>query len=235
MPELTCSIQSVKHLNQDTRQVLLDTGSGIDFAPGQYLEVISGEKRFPFSIASAPSRSPLLELHIRPTPGSADSDEFEQLLDSATELHIAAPKGDCFVQEAPTNPLVLLAAATGITQMKSILEHLFESGIKAPTYLYWGVVSEEDLYLSELCQTWQNQHDNFHYIPVVSDPETSPNWQGRTGLVGEVALGDFEDLANLSVIVGGSPGMVYATLDMFVARGLPEKNMRSDVFSYAPR
>jgi hypothetical protein len=29
--------------------------------------------------------------------------------------------------------------------------------------------------------------------------------------------------------------MVYATLDMFVEQGMPEENMSSDIFSYAPR
>jgi CDP-4-dehydro-6-deoxyglucose reductase len=234
LPEITCPIRSVKNLNHDTRQILLDTVSGLDFKAGQYLEVISGTRRFPFSIASAPTQSPILELHVRPTPDSADSDEFKALLDEAKELTIAAPKGDCIVEEAPDKPLVMLAASTGVTQMKSIIEHLLEKGLPHPTYLYWGVVSDQDLYMGDLCHEWHERDPNFHYIPVVSDPNSSPNWTGRTGLVGEAALEDFEDL-NLNVIVGGSPGMVYGTLDMFLARGFEEANMQSDVFSYAPR
>lgn len=235
MPEITCPIQSITHLNHDTRQVLLDTGTGLAFKPGQYLEVLSGEKRFPFSIASAPAQSPILELHVRPTPNSADSDEFEALLNSADALTIAAPKGDCFLETAPSGPLLMLAAATGVTQMKSIIEHLLVKGLSQPTYLYWGVLSDQDLYMTGLCEEWQAKDHNFHYIPVVSEPDACPDWQGRTGLVGEAALEDFSNLANLSIIVGGSPGMVYATLDMFVEKGLPEGNMQSDVFSYAPR
>ena len=235
MAEVTCPIQSVSHLNHDTRQILIDTGPGIDFKAGQYLEVISGDKRFPFSIASAPSQSPTIELHVRPTPDSADSDAFESLLDQATELTIAAPKGDCYVDQAPDAPLLMLAASTGVTQMKSIIEHLLEKGLSHPTYLYWGVVSDQDLYLSELCEKWHKMDANFHYVPVVSEPSSSPDWKGRTGLVGEAALNDFADLSNLKVIVGGSPGMVYGTLDMFLAKGFSEDNMQSDVFAYAPR
>ena len=234
MPEITCPIQSVTHLNHDTRQILLDTGTGIDFKAGQYLEVISGSKRFPFSIASAPSKSPVVELHVRPTPDSEDSDQFEALLDSANELTITAPKGDCFIETAPNKPLVLIAASTGVTQMKSIIEHLLANGLPHPTYLYWGVVSDCDLYMSELCDEWHHTDSNFHYVPVVSNPASSPDWTGRTGLVGQAALDDFDDL-DLNVIVGGSPGMVYGTLDMFLARGFVEANMQSDVFSYAPR
>lgn len=215
--------------------MLLDTGGNIVFHAGQYLEVVSEQKRFPFSIASAPANQQQLELHIRPTPNSEDSDVFEALLDSSTTLTIDAPKGKCFIDTAPDKPMLLLAASTGVTQMKSIIEHLLDKGLTHPTYLYWGVVSDKDLYLTDLCQSWSARDSQFHFVPVVSEPETSPNWKGKTGLVGNAALEDFDDLANLNVIVGGSPNMVYATLDMFVARGLPEPNMMSDVFDYAPR
>lgn len=235
MPTIHCPIQSVRYLNHDTRQVLLDAGSELSFKAGQYLEVVHGDKRFPFSIASAPAQLPIVELHVRPTPNSADSDEFEALLDAATELVIDAPKGACYLEAAPDMPLVMLAAATGVTQMKSIIEHLLPGGLSQPTYLYWGVLSDQDLYMAELCGEWQQQDANFHFIPVVSEPATSPDWQGRTGLVGAAALEDFDDLSRIQVITGGSPGMVYGTLDMFIAKGFPEANMQSDVFDYAPR
>ena len=234
MPILDCSITSLKNLNHDTRQVILDTGNRVSFHAGQYLEVIDGDKRYPFSIASAPLNGQQLELHVRPTPNSADSDAFEALLDNESHLKIETPKGKCFVDGAPNRPLMLIAASTGVTQMKSILEQLLADGLTHPTYLYWGVVSDQDLYLASLCETW-SEDPNFHFVPVVSDPNSSPDWKGKTGLVGEVALQDFDSVADFLVIVGGSPNMVYATLDMFTAKGLPEANMMSDVFDYAPR
>ena len=108
-------------------------------------------------------------------------------------------------------------------------------GHKGKVFLYWGVLADSDLYLDELCKAWAQENKAFEYIPVVSEPDTSPNWSGRTGLVGNSVLEDFEDLANVMVYVSGGPGMVYATLDSFVAHGLSEANMYSDVFSYAPR
>ena len=233
MPVLTCPIASLSYLNHDTRKVLLDTDENVNFCAGQYLEVVSGERHYPFSIASAPGKQ--IELHVRPTPNSPDSDTFEALLDNSSELTIDWPKGKCFVDSAPDQPLLMLAAATGITQMKSIIEHLLPQRLHHPTYLYWGVVSDKDLYLAALCEEWTQQDSNFHFVPVVSEPKNSPNWTGKVGLVGNAALEDLSDISNLSVIVGGSPNMVYATLDLFVAQGLPESSMASDVFDYAPR
>ena len=238
MNRFVCAIESIDYLNHDTRRVILSLPDGsarLGFKAGQYLNVVLAEKRCPFSIASPPELKGKVELHIKPTPGSDDSIEIEKLLDEATTLEIELPIGDCYVEQAPKGILILMAASTGITQMKSIIEHLAADVISEPTYLYWGVIADSDLYLAQLCREWEQVNKNFHFIPVVSEPNTSPDWQGRTGLVPDAVLEDFSNLEEVSVIVGGSPGMVYATLDRFVERGMPEKNMSSDVFSYAPR
>lgn len=233
MPIVRCPIVSLENLNHDTRRVILECD--IAFKAGQYLEVISDDARFPFSIASPPSLDGKLELHIRPTPDSADSDAFEALLDSSTYLDIDAPKGACFLDVLPDKPLLLIAASTGVTQMKSIIEELLPKGLSHPVYLYWGVVSDADLYMTSLCDTWSAADSNFHFVPVVSEPATSPNWKGKTGLVGEAAVSDFGSLAGFHTVIGGSPGMVYATLDMMTAQGLDTASAQSDVFDYAPR
>lgn len=238
MNRITCPVHSITYYNEDTRQVLLRVPEDkpVNFKAGQYLEVIlpSG-KKCPFSIANAPDVTDTIELHIRPTPNSVDSVEIETLLDNGSPLELELPKGTCFLDGAPDNTLILLAASTGITQMKSIVEHLLPKGLSHPVHLYWGVLAESDLYLNDLCEEWARRDPNFHYVPVVSAPDTSPDWKGRTGLVGDAALEDFHDLSDVTVIVGGGPAMVYATFDAFVERGLPESNMFSDIFSYAPR
>ena len=232
---IDCHVESLEYYNSDTRRLILTPEQPLHFKAGQYLEVILPDKRCPFSIANAPHVSDSIELHIRPTPNSVDSDDIEHLLDTSQEFLIDAPKGDCYIESTPDKPLILLAASTGVTQMKSIYEHLQHLGHRKPIYLYWGVLADQDLYLDSLCRQWQQDNPHFHYEPVISEPETSPNWTGRTGLVGNVALEDFTDVSDVIVYVSGGPGMVYATLDAFVARGMPSDNMFSDVFTYAPR
>ena len=237
LKRLTCPIDSIDNFNVDTRRVFLKIPANerVTFKAGQYLEMILPRKKCPFSIANAPELEGLIELHIRPTPDSDDSVEIEKLLDGRRDIEIEIPKGDTFVDAAPDNTLILIAASTGITQMKSICEHLMTKPLKHPIYLYWGVLADKDLYLAPLLESWEASHPEFHFIPVVSDPGSSPEWKGRTGLVGQAVLEDFEDLTNVTVYVSGGPAMVYATLDAFLERGMPESSMHSDIFSYAPR
>jgi len=234
---VTCSINSIEYYNKDTRRILLDVplDNDISFHAGQYLQMVLPHKKCPFSIANSPHLKNQIELHIRPTPDSEDSTVIEKLLDNAREIEIEAPLGDCFMTTPPDKTLILVAASTGITQMKSIIEYLEPDGFEHPVHLYWGVVCDQDLYLAALCEFWECNYSNFHFVPVVSEPETSPDWAGRTGLVGVEALNDFEDVSDVTVYVSGGPGMVYATLDAFVERGMPQADMHSDIFSFAPR
>ncbi len=235
---IRCEVESIDYLNQDTRRVLLKPSQNITFKAGQYLEIVLEDRSLPFSIASKPGAK-FLELHIRPTENSEDSDLIEEALDNSAVLNINGPFGRCFVDTPPTDTLILIAASTGITQMRSIIESLLEKNHDKDIYLFWGVLKEEDIYLTKQCLIWKEECENFHFIPVISEPKLSPNWQGETGLVGQVAVDKLNQFklspSDLTVYVSGGPGMVYATLDMFVENGLPKENMHSDMFTLAPR
>ena len=236
---LKCKIKSVDYLNSKIRKVVLSLPQTIRFFPGQYLEVIiANGKKCPFSIACAPAiteDSAHLELHIAATPASEDSRLVEELIDRRTDWLIEIPKGECYLKSLPTQPLLLIAASTGITQMKSMLEFILTHPAAHPVYLYWGVVNEADFYLNGLIQTWQQQFDFFHYTPVVSEAGSGGAWTGRTGLLYEVVMQDFDDLSPLLCYISGSPGMVYGTFDALKTKGLNPNQVFSDVFSYSPR
>jgi len=210
-------------------------GEAISFSAGQYLDILLAGKHCPFSIASSPDITDTIELHIRPTPGSADSVEIEKILDLAVSVDIEIPKGDCFLEAPIDKNLILIGASTGITQMKSMIEFLLPRKPEHSIWLYWGVLSAADLYLADLCLSWEQQFKHFKFIPVVSEPDQSPEWTGRTGLLPDAVIQDFNRLEDTVVYVSGSPGMVYATFDRFIQHGMSARDMYSDVFSYAPR
>ena len=231
-----CAVEQINYLSADVRQLLLKPPRSVPpFKAGQYLELILPDRKCAFSIASGPNE-PLFQLHIKPTPDSEDSTIIEALLDDPpVSLTVEYPLGECFLDNCPDRPIILIAASTGITQMKSLLEFLQEHTFKKNVFLYWGVLLEDDLYLHHdllmLAEEWRY----FHYIPVVSEITRSPSWQGKIGLVGNTVLADIEDLNAHLIYISGSPAMVYGTLDNFVQKGFDEANMHSDVFSFAPR
>lgn len=229
---LTCQVLVNTALQNGVRRLVLSLPEPLSaFYAGQYLMLTVGDCAFPFSIANAPGAGHL-ELHIKATENSTDSALIEQFLDDhPSSVTIDYPLGNCFLNRVPERSVILIAAATGITQIKSLFDWLIAQQFAHKVHLYWGVVTPEDLYLDSYFEAATGPEVS--YTPVVSSNHI--NWAGRTGLVGEVVRHDLHNLNDHLIFVSGSPGMVYGTLDLFTAAGFDPKNMRSDVFDYAPR
>jgi CDP-4-dehydro-6-deoxyglucose reductase len=101
-------------------------------------------------------------------------------------------------------------------------------------HLYWGVRRPQEFYRLPVWEEWQRLPNLFLH-PVVSDPQPADGWSGRCGLLHQAVCADFPDLRALRVYASGSPAMVYGTLDALVEAGMEARQMRADVFAYAPR
>lgn len=241
--KLVCDIADVEQLSSDVFRVRLHlpvTGrQAIEFHAGQYLEILLPDgRRAPFSIGSAPDMSSDVELHIRRMPEGEMSIAIMDHLQNNPSVEIELPKGDCYLESSQLSAdttVVLAAASTGFSQIKSIAEHLLANQVSNPIHIYWGARVEEDFYLEKLPLQWAMEHTNVHVHLVVSEPGNSPGWAGRTGLLPEAIVADFDSFDNVEIFTSGSPAMVYALLDACEEKGFNEAHMHSDVFAYAPR
>lgn len=241
--KLLCDITANEKLNHDVYRIRLrmpaTASMSAEYFAGQYLDIyLPDGQKASFSIGSAPDAGRDLELHIRHVPDSELSTAILDHLLNEKTVEIELPKGDCYLQahsiDADTR-LIMAAASTGFAQIKSVVEHLLANQFSNQIHIYWGARVEEDMYLEKLPEQWAAEHPNVHFEPVVSEPEKSPGWNGRTGLLPEAILEDFSDFDDVEIFTSGSPAMVYALLDACEARGFKEENMHSDVFAYAPR
>ena len=235
--ERSATVESLQPLAPDVMRVMLKLEDGpIEFYAGQYINVIleDGAKRS-FSFATAPQVHDRIELHIRLIPGGRFTTHVFEKLKPADRLRFEGPLGAFFLRENTDKPMIFVAGSTGFAPVKSMLEYAFSRGMKRPLFLYWGVRRPQDLYLASLPEQWANEHANFRFVPVVSEPRPADDWQGRTGLVHEAILADFPSLAGYQVYACGSVGMVEAAHPAFRARGLDQDDCFSDVFRLAPR
>jgi CDP-4-dehydro-6-deoxyglucose reductase len=126
-----------------------------------------------------------------------------------------------------------MGGGTGFAPLKGIIEHAFEIGVNRPIELYWGVRSKKDIYLPELPLSWTQEHSNFRYIPVLSEPDE--DWQGRTGWVHESVVEDHPDLSDYEVYMSGPPPMIDAGKATFLAHNLKQDQLYSDSFEYGAK
>lgn len=230
--ELSCQLIECVELGGDVLRIRLRTPAGkpLCYHAGQYLQLRREDGSFSsFSLASAPGMGRELELHVLARESSAQ--ELLAFIRRQGFVRVRVPFGDAHLAELPDGPLVLIAAGTGMAQMQSLVEHCRASGFAHPIHVYWGARRPEDFYRLPYEEEWQRL-SSLHLYRVVSDP---CDWEGRRGLLHEAVREDFADLRALHVYASGSPAMIYATLDALVEAGMDARQMRADVFAYAPR
>ncbi len=234
----SAQVESLERLSPDVMRVLLrlEGDEPIEYYAGQYLNILleDGEKRA-FSFAAAPGASERIELQIRLIPGGRFTTHVFEHMRPGDRLRFEGPLGSFFLREDSEKPIIFVAGSTGFAPVKSMLEHAFRRGLKRRMLLYWGARRLRDLYAFDLARDWERAHDNFRFVPVLSEAAPEDGWTGRTGLVHEAILADFPDLAGYQVYACGSAGMVQAAHPAFKAHGLNQDDCFSDAFRLPPR
>lgn len=231
---LPARVQKLERLADDVMalSLKLPANERLQFLAGQYIDILMKDgKRRSFSLANAPHDDEFLQLHVRYMKGGEFTEHVFSTMKEREILRFQGPLGSFFLREDSDKPLIFLASGTGFAPIKGIYEHMLHSGIDRPVVFYWGARSRKDIYLFDLALSWQQQNPAFCFIPVLSEPLESDHWQGRTGLVHEAVVADFDDLSGYEVYACGNPLMVEAAHQALITqRRLPDSAFYSDAF-----
>jgi CDP-4-dehydro-6-deoxyglucose reductase len=233
---LPCRAEHLERLSHDVMLVRLKLPESerLQFLAGQYIEfILKDGRRRAFSIANAPHQDEFLELHIRHVPGGSFTGHvFDEMKDRAL-LRIEGPLGAFYLREDSPRPVIMMAGGTGIAPLKGILDHAFYIGFDRPIHLFWGVNEKRDLYMDDLPAAWANEHPNFSYTAVLSNPDKADGWEGETGLVSEAVLRAHPQLDKFDIYMSGPPAMIESATPAFVEHGAELEHMFSDAFEFA--
>lgn len=238
---LTCRVTAVEDLTPDVLRVRLSgRAEAMAHAPGQYLELkLDDDTWVPFSIANAHVGDGALELHIQHWPERENSAQLRHLVQTAEQLTLHLPGGDCVLDSESTRPLLLVAAGTGFAQMKAIVEASLHEAPERPIELWWAARERRDLYLESLPHQWAAAHPAFRFHLVTERAPETPVVGDRIvahrGRIDQALAETLADVSEHDVYLSGSPGMVYACVDVLASFGLVASRTFSDVFAYAPR
>ncbi|WP_417659073.1 NAD(P)H-flavin reductase [Pseudidiomarina sp.] len=231
MKELLCRVAAIENLTPSVFRVLLTLPEPIEFLAGQYAQVIMGERdKRPFSIASCPSKTEQLELHIGATADNSYAMEVLDKMRATGEVRIEVPLGNAWYREDSERPLILIAGGTGFSYTWSILQAHLRSGSTRPITLYWGGRKPEDLYFDAQLKKLSDQHTNMHYYPVVE--QAPATWHGAQGLVHKAVMAEQSDLNEADIYVAGRFEMVRVIRDAFHAQGLPLSQLYGDALAF---
>jgi CDP-4-dehydro-6-deoxyglucose reductase len=108
------------------------------------------------------------------------------------DVRFEGPLGDFSLRESE-RPIVFVAGATGFAPVKSMVEDAFRAG-SSDRSTSTGACGAQGSLSARPAARWAREHENFHFIPVLSEPAPEDHWSGRTGLVHEAILTDFPEL-----------------------------------------
>lgn len=238
---LSCQVTAVEDLTPDVFRVRLEGRvEAMAHEPGQYLELKLDDATWvPFSIANANVGDGTLELHIQHWPERENSARLRELIVVAHHLTVRLPSGHCVLDPASERPLLLIAAGTGFAQMKAIVEAALQAMPGRPIELWWAARERRDLYLESLPLAWTEHHKHVRFHMVTERAPETPLVGERIhhhlGRIDQALAVGLEDVSAQDVYLSGSPGMVYACVDVLASLGLAPSRVFSDVFTYAPR
>lgn len=235
MKKMPCRVITIQKPTSDVAvlTIQLPANEVLQFKAGQYIEFLlrDGARRA-YSLANPPSQEGAVELHIRHMPGGRFTDHVFGAMKEREILRMEGPLGTFFLREDTNKPVVLLASGTGFAPMKSLLEDAFVRKLERNFILYWGGRTRADLYLADLASRWGNEHPNFKFVPVLSEPSENCHWEGRTGFVHKAVMEDFPDLSAHQVYACGVPVMVDSARQDFINQcALPEQEFFADTFT----
>lgn|GEM_PF-2313962 len=205
--------EAVRVLEIKTEQVL-------DFTAGQYLKMAISD--FPaqyYSIASAPSAEPYIEIHTKRGNGPV-SQYITDSLQVGESVVIEAVDGDMVLQPVtPDNPrpILFVAGGLGITPIKSMIDDLAAHDFQnCSVHLFWGAVNEEELYLESYFEAMESEYVHFSLHTHVG------------GTIGDEVISVYKDLSYFDIYIAGKKAMLAATLELFQNHKAREDRMFFD-------
>lgn len=231
---MTCTVTGLDQATHDIRIVRLaiERGGPFDFSAGQYAQVTFDDlPPRDFSMASRPG-DPVIEFHIRTTPGGAVSPYVASQLAVGEAVKVEGPYGAAHLRGGHRGPIVALAGGSGLAPIKAIVEEALANDMRQPITLYFGARAERDLYLESHFVALTEEHKNLTFVPVLSEPDEPPadNRARRTGYLADALAADFADLDGAKAYLAGPPVMVETCTEALRKLGVRRQDVHADAF-----
>ncbi|GIF12095.1 flavohemoprotein [Actinoplanes teichomyceticus] len=182
----------------------------LPYRPGQYARVeldgVPGAWR-PYSLAGAPQRDDVIELHVRAKTETGVSGTLVHHTRVGDRIRVGRAEGAMGVPAEPGRGMLMIAGDTGVAPMKAMLAHLAVTQDPRPAVLFWGVRNLDELYDIEELLEIAGEAPRATVIPVVSEGDPGPY---PYGLVTD-AVAAYGEWTRHEVYLAGPPLMLAAT------------------------
>lgn len=149
-------------------------------------------------------------------------------------IEIGEPMGE-FHTVPVDQPLLLLAAGSGITPLYSMLQQRLMQASKAPVQLWYWASEREQLCFTKQLHAWQTEHAHFHFQPLLTQTKTLHEGELSGRLTMDMLQQHIEQLADYHVLACGPAEFLRtaAPLQTLAASLMSETHEPARAVSYA--
>jgi len=168
--EITTKVKKADRLNETVLELHLQTPriQRLRFLAGQSVTLtLPDNSTTDLPVASCPCDDRNLLFHIHHDESNASENFIRDGLAKGDEIIVTGPHGKFLLNENSGRTQLYIAYGMGFAPIKSLIEHAMAIDENASMHLYWIIDKEEDLYLNNLCRSWNDALDDFHYHPTI--------------------------------------------------------------------
>lgn len=237
--EFKARVEKIVELTPDIKGLRLrleDSGGGISFKPGQYIQLQVPEYELcpesvyrAYSISSCASQCDTIDLVITKVPGGVCSTYMHDYLKEGEGLTINGPYGEFYLRESERE-LFLIATGSGLAPIKSILHQMEGQGMRRKATLFFGARTRKDLFYYDELKEFEMTIPNFNYVPTLSRATDEDEWDGERGRVTDLIEKYIPENADIEAYICGSPAVVESCEELLKKKGIPEDRIFYDKF-----
>ena len=214
--EIVTRVKKVHQLNETMMELHLQTPrvQRLRFLAGQSVSLTFPDYRtINLPIASCPCDDRNLLFHLEDDGRDASANRVYGGLAKGDKVLVNGPHGNFLLNEHSGYNQIYIAYGPGFAPIKSLIEHAMAIDENIHMYLLWLVDKEDDLYLNNLCRSWNDALDEFHYHPILG------------GEISQTINDAKINLAECEAYVAGSKVQVKKTEDFLKQNGLDKDRL----------
>jgi NAD(P)H-flavin reductase/ferredoxin len=203
-------------------------GTGLDFEPGQFLEIdvpaTEEVEHRAYSLANPPNWDGRAELLIHLRPGGLFSTWLAEQAAPGARLTVRGPQGAFGLRDNGMRPRWFVAGGTGLAPVLSMMRRMAEWADPQPVHLFLGVGTEAEIPELPELEELAGQLTDFRFTLAVWRP--GPDWTGVSGTPVEAVAKALVDVSELpDIYVCGPPIMVDGVGEVARDSGVPEHSI----------
>ena len=228
LPEqiLETGISGMQQLNADTILLHLRTASSENFRffAGQKSNLTTSEGLSQtLSIIGCPCDGQNLYFIVQKQRKTKNAEAFYASLKTGSRMGITGPHGQFFLRTSSTRPAIFIACDDGFAPIKSLIEHAISIDRIKAFHLYRMGSQQTPVYYHNLCRSWEDALDNFHYTQLEAKSDAQK-------IASRIVTDDL-DLKNFDGYISGPDHFTQTIKNALIEQGLPADRLRFETIS----